>query len=104
MPVWHDPQTLLRLTREAGLSNAPDVAAAFSINSRVFTDLPVLRNYLAHRSQATYRAALRVAPLNSIPIPRRPTDVLASVPVTSTQPLFHGWLGDFDLVAEYLCA
>jgi hypothetical protein len=103
-PTWHDPQTLLRLTREAELSNTADVAAAFSINSRVFTDLPVLRNYFAHRSQGTYYAALRVALLNSVPLPTRPAEVLAAVPALGSQTLFENWLGDFDLVAEYLCA
>jgi hypothetical protein len=103
-PTWHDPQILLRLTREAELSNAPDVAAAFSINTRAFTDLPVLRNYFAHRNQGTHEAALRIALLNSVPIPSRPSEVLASVPAASTQTLFQDWLGDLDLVAEFLCA
>ena len=103
-PTWHDPQTLLRLTRDAGLSSAADVAAAFSINTRAFNDLPVLRNYFAHRNQGTYYAALRIAPLNSVPTPMHPADVLTAVPATSTQALFHDWLGDFELVAEYLCA
>jgi len=103
-PTWHDPQTLLRLTSEAGLSCFADVAAAFSVNSRVFYDLPVLRNYFAHRNQETYYAALRVAPLNSVPTPKRPSEILTSVPATSTQSLFLNWLGDFDLVADYCCA
>jgi hypothetical protein len=103
-PTWHDPQTLLQLTREAGLTNAADVAVAFSINTRVFYDLPVLRNYFAHRNEDTYLAALRVAALNSVATPRRPFEVLAGVSAGRTQALFREWLGDLDLVAEYLCA
>jgi hypothetical protein len=103
-PAWHDPQTLLRLTRDAGLTSAGDVAVAFSINTRVFYDLPVLRNYFAHRNEDTYLAALRVAALNSLPTPKRPSEVLTGVSAGHTQALFREWLGDLDLVADYLCA
>jgi hypothetical protein len=103
-PSWHDPQTLLKLTREAGLTSAGDVATAFSIDTRVFYDLPVLRNYFAHRNEDTYLAALRIAALNSMATPRRPFEVLAGVSAGRTQTLFREWLGDLDLVTDYLCA
>jgi hypothetical protein len=102
-PAWHDPATLRRLAHEAHLSNAADVDAAFSPGMRVFTDLPVLRNYFAHRNQLSRRAALETAPLNSIPTPRRPSEILLGVSAGRPQSLMLDWFDDIRLVAEYLC-
>ncbi len=86
------------------MCNALDITSAFSINTRAFYDLPVLRNYFAHRNATTHDAAVRVAALNGIPTPKHPADVLTAVPIGSTQMLLNIWMGDLEFVAEFLCA
>lgn len=103
-PAWHDPKVLIQLTVAAQLSSAADVQTAFSINSRVFDDLPVFRNYFAHRNAASRTAALSRAPLNSVPTPARPSEILALAPPMRPQSLMLDWVDDLDLVAQYLCS
>ena len=50
-PPWHDPNTLLHTLEEMDASNVDDLRSAFSLGSRVFEDLPVFRNFYAHRSE-----------------------------------------------------
>ncbi|SRR6266571_5291020 len=102
-PAWHDPNTLLTLCRNLGASNLPHVEAALSSQSRVFSDLPVFRNYFAHRNQQTKRAAVALAPLNSVPASPRPTGVLLAIPAQRYQSLLLEWLDDLALTIEYLC-
>ena len=60
-PPWHDPNTLLHTLEEMDASNVDDLRSAFSLGSRVFEDLPVFRNFYAHRSEYTARKARRIA-------------------------------------------
>jgi hypothetical protein len=102
-PPWHDPNTLLQLAHAAGFSNAADIAAAFSIGSRVFVDLPVFRNYFAHRNLDSWRSATQLGPVNGVPILDRPSQMLVSTPVGASQALLREWMSDLFFVAEYLC-
>src|SRR5205823_2817708 len=60
-PSWHDPRTLLKLSQSLGFSNEADIQAAVSINPRVLLDLPVFRNFFAHRNRDTFLSAQRLA-------------------------------------------
>jgi len=102
-PPWHDPYVLTTLATVLPLSNEADVRAAFSIGSRVFIDLPVFRNYFAHRNQASERAARDLAILNSIPGQPSPAEILIATPLSRPQSLFLDWLDDLMFTASYLC-
>lgn len=71
-PSWHDPHTLLHLAATLGFQNLATIQAAFSLGLRVFIDLPVVRNFYAHRNEGTEQAAKNVAA--NYGIPSNPTD------------------------------
>jgi len=102
-PAWHDPYTLTHLAQQLSLSNEPDIRAAFSIGSRVFSDLPVFRNYFAHRNENSLRAVVNLAALNGVATRQRPWEMLVAVPLTRPQSLLLDWVDDLLFTAEYLC-
>jgi hypothetical protein len=103
-PAWHDPNTILTLCRDLAASNTADVEAAFSAGSRVFLDLPVFRNYFAHRNQETRRAALDLAPSYGVPAPLSPAEILLARALGRPQPVLVDWIDDLTFTAEYLCS
>jgi hypothetical protein len=102
-PTWHDPNVLTTLLNVLNVTHMVDVYAAFSINSRVFLDLPVFRNFFAHRNQGSSAAAQRLAPQYSIPIDLRPAEILLERALGRPFPVVVDWLDDLTLVSEYLC-
>ncbi len=75
-PRWHDTHWILTLAANETFSNVGDIRAALSIGTRVFIDLPVFRNYFAHRNEKTRVAACNLALFNNIPMNPRPSRVL----------------------------
>jgi hypothetical protein len=70
--------------------------------SRVFLDLPVFRNYFAHRNEQTKKAAVDPATFNSVPANPRPSVILLSTPAGRYRSLWsNGWT-IWILAAEYL--
>ena len=102
-PTWHDPNTLVKIAHAELFSNAVDLSAAFSTGTRTFLDLPVFRNYFAHRNMQTQAAATNLAPLYGIPKPKRPSALLLSIPLKRTQMLIEDYLDDIAFTVEYMC-
>lgn len=102
-PTWHDPNNFLKIAAAVNCAHLADIQAAFSTGTRVFHDLPVFRNYFAHRNQQTSAAAVALAPLYGIPSTRRPSQVLLSRPIRRPQPLLLEWMDEMQFTIEYLC-
>lgn len=102
-PAWHDKNVLMNLCLATGCSHTPEVQRAFSAGYRVFDDLPVYRNFLAHRNQQTMHAAMRTSALHGIPSTWRPSQALLAVPLTGSRPLLLEWVDEVDFTVEYLC-
>lgn len=102
-PPWHDTTILLSLLRQMKFSNESEIAAALSSGTRVFNDLPVFRNFYAHRNRLTRMAACNLAPHYGIPADRSPTEILLSLPLRRPQTLFADWLDDLRFTIEYMC-
>ena len=66
-PTWHDPNQVIPIMQDQGLSNLADFEAALSTGDRTFIDLPVFRNYFGHRNGRSQAAAQNLAPLYGIP-------------------------------------
>src|ERR1700720_3179728 len=56
-PTWHDPNVLLNCCNNIGASNYIHITNALSVGTRFFVDLPVFRNYCAHKNMQTEKAA-----------------------------------------------
>jgi hypothetical protein len=102
-PAWHDPNILLTLANDVGASNLSDVRSAISGGFTVFSDLPVFRNFYAHRNPRSLRAAADLAPSYGIAASLRPTQILLSRPPSSPQLLIHEWFDELLFNVEFLC-
>jgi hypothetical protein len=102
-PAWHDHALLRRTLNNIGCSKVVELDAVASMGSRVLIDLPVFRNYFAHRNVQTERAAKSAAPYNNISATYRPSQILLTVPVGGTFPLLTEWLYDLIFIVQYLC-
>lgn len=103
-PTWHDTSVLLNCCTAVAMSNSTIVAAALSIGTRVFIDLPVLRNYCAHKNWKTADAARAVAPIYGISGTLEPVLILQKVPLNSYDPLLKLWLYEIEVVVNLLCS
>lgn len=102
-PTWHDPHVLIDLMSDVGSTNAADVAHAFSTGTRAFLDLPVFRNFFAHRNVGSMNAAQRIGIHYGIPSSLPPCDILLRRPVGRPRALLLDWFDDVQFTMEYLC-
>lgn len=102
-PTWHDHRLLLSICAAETFSNLTEMQTAFSAGYRVFDDLPIFRNYFAHRNRGTLDAATALAPRYGIPATRRPSEILLHRPIKRPQALILEWIDELEFTAEYLC-
>lgn len=103
-PRWHDVRLLVDLAARIGLSNQSEISAAVSTGSPVFSTMPVVRNFYAHRNMDSKSAAL--SSLNNLSVPQapHPTLMLVAKPAGSPNPLVVELLDDIyvsvNLIAQ----
>jgi hypothetical protein len=102
-PPWHDPSTLIILATNIGATNLTQIQAAFSTGSRAPSDLPVYRNYFAHRNRGSLDAARSLIRLNGVAAGGSMAEVLARKPVGRSNPLLEEWISDLEFIAEFVC-
>jgi hypothetical protein len=102
-PAWHDPNVLMSVCGNVGCSIHVQIGNAFSLGQNVFNDLPVFRNFFAHRNGQTSQAAKNIAPRYVLPSHLSPTELLLSVSPGATERLILEWLTEMLVTAEFLC-
>jgi hypothetical protein len=102
-PAWHDPNILLGCCTNIGASNTSHMSAALSVGTRVFIDLVVFRNYIAHKNKRSQVAAQNLAPHYLIPATLRPFEILLQTPLRAFDPLLKVWLYEMEIVVSFLC-
>ena len=102
-PTWHDPNVLMAVCRNLGCSIQPEIDASFSMGQKVFKDLPVFRNFFAHRNEGTSRAARNLGPSYTLPTRLPPFQLLLSFSPGSTAPVIVEWLAEMKITADFLC-
>lgn len=102
-PPWHDPTVLMRICGNLKCSIQNEIINAFSLNLNVFRDLPIVRNFFAHRNSQTIQAVRNIAPRYTLPTHLIPTEFLISVSMNSTVPVILDWLAEMKITAEFLC-
>lgn len=80
-----------------------DLYIVQGMNLGIHKDLPVFRNYYAHKNAKTQRSARLILPQYLIP-DMHPTKALTQVPRTRSIPLILDWLDDFDITVCTLCS
>jgi hypothetical protein len=103
-PPWHEVRILLKTCESIQCSHLPDVQKALSLQTRVFSDLPVFRNFYAHRNEETADRALKLAQRQYlITRARTPTEAITSLVRRRPQPLLLDWIDEMDAVMGLLC-
>lgn len=102
-PPWHDPNVLMRACGNLRCSIRAQIGNAFSLSQNVFNDLPVFRNFFAHRNGQTSQAARNIAPRYMLPTHLSPTELLLSVSPGATERVIVEWLTEMLITADFLC-
>lgn len=102
-PAWHDPNVLMRACRNVNCSIQTEIGQAFSLSQTVFSDLPVFRNFFAHRNGQTSQAARNLAPRYMLPTRLSPAEFLLSISPGSTETVIVDWLVEMGITAKFLC-
>lgn len=102
-PTWHDPNVLIAICKDRGCSIQTQLEASFSLAQNVFNDLPVCRNFFAHRNESSSRAARNIAPRYTLPTNLTPCDLMLAVSPGSSVPVLLGWMDEMNITAEFIC-
>jgi len=102
-PTWHEPRVFREVAKAAALSNMAEIDSAFSTGYRVFMDLPVFRNYFAHRNLETRRAAMNLGPSYGVGTTQKPSEVLRHTPPGESLSVLEAWVNDLAFTLEFLC-
>jgi len=102
-PPWQDPNVLLAACGDLGCSHLNQVQLALSFSTRVFIDLPVFRNFFAHRNRGSAEAARNIAPQYSIPSYLHPQEILIRRPRGRPHSLLVDWIDDMMATVGLLC-
>jgi hypothetical protein len=90
------------LANTLSFSNQATLDGSLSLGSRVFLDLPVVRNFFAHRNEGTQVAVEAVALQYGITA-FRPADLLLRRALKRPQTLVLDWLDDLYVTMELMC-
>jgi hypothetical protein len=103
-PTWHEKICLLRLSANIKLSNQASILSGLSYPTTFFNQLPVIRNFYAHRSYITVEKVRNLAQQQyGIGHLQHPCNFINQVHVGSTQTLLSEWLGDMRSISGLLC-
>jgi hypothetical protein len=103
-PPWHDTSVLLKTCEGMKCSHLADVHAALSTQTRALYDLPVFRNFYAHRNQESAEKAIRIARQQYlIAGVSHPTEALAQPALQRPQALVLDWLDEIEVIMDFLC-
>jgi len=102
-PAWHDPNVLLGVCQHVSCSIYLQMQAAFSLGQRVFLDLPVFRNFFAHRNRLSSRAAQNLGPQYLLPSSLRPSEMLMRSKPMAPASVLEEWIAELKITAELLC-
>ena len=102
-PTWHDPTVLLRLVRELNCSSLPQVTTALGYATTAFKDLPVFRNFFAHRNEGTAAKTANVARRCTLSPALRPSEILCARRAGRPQSVLSEWLDDLHNVIVSVC-
>ena len=102
-PSWHSTKLLVPLVAKIGLSNESTITGAVSTGSAVFTALPTVRNFYAHRNADSRGVALAELHRLAVPAYRHPTLSLLAAPAGLSNPLIVEWVSDLHVSVELMC-
>lgn len=103
-PNWLEPTVLQKLLADIGASNVGVVDAALSLQTRVFQDLPSVRNFYGHRGQDTARKAANVGRNYQTSPSLHPTQLCLAYAPGRAQSILRDWTFDLRTVMRLVAA
>ena len=103
-PSWHDVQVFMRTCHRIDPSNREQIFSALAIETRVLQDLPVFRNFYAHRNEGSASRAVELAQkAYLIRGVRHPTLALIGHAPRRPQCVLLDWIDDVGVYMDLLC-
>ena len=99
---FRNPREVRTVLASLGGNNLSELDTALSLNTTLFSDIAVLRNFYAHRNRDTWRKASDYF-TNQRAFPRfkRATDVLSYQQPSSGVRVLEEWLADAELFFDF---
>lgn len=91
-PRWHLPAILLKLAEGADLSNHTQIVNALAVPGRAFEDLPLARNFFAHRSQRTAKGVRAIATKYRLARSVRPGELPCNAYLNRPYSIAYAWV------------
>ena len=103
-PIWYDESLLPRIAADPRmrLSNDSQINAALSSGSGIFDELAVIRNYVAHRNEATRTSVSNVIPF--LERKKRQTVNQYLLRPSAGVTVLQQWIRDMKLITSIMCA
>ena len=101
-PPWHKGSILPRLAQAVGLSNQAQVNLAFSIQARALEDLPIARNFFAHRSRDTAALLEAIAPRYGLPDSTRAGALPGHLDPRRPHSIAAGWVAELRAIVRHI--
>ncbi len=99
---FRNPRDVRRVLASLGGNNLPEFDVALSINTTLFSDIAVLRNFYAHRNRDTWRTASNYfTQQRAYPRFRRAADLLVYRRPSSGVGVLEEWLADAELFFDF---
>jgi len=103
-PNWLDPNILQTLLNDIGATNSATVNSALSVSTRVFQDLPSIRNFYGHRGADTARKAKNVARNYMTSPSLHPTELCLTFAPGRAQSILRDWVYDLRSIMRLAVA
>jgi hypothetical protein len=99
---FRNPREVRAVLASLGGNNLPELDTALALNTTLFSDIAVLRNFYAHRNRDTWRKASDYfTQQRAYPHFRRAADLLIYQRPSSGVSLIEEWLGDAELFFDF---
>lgn len=102
-PDWKDPSNLLKLLMGVEASNLTQAQTALSHPTDVFKQLPIARNFFAHRNKNTMTLTKTIARSAGLSTKLRPSEILVSTAPGRPQNLISDCLDDIRNIIDVIC-
>jgi hypothetical protein len=96
-PSWRDPKNIEKLLAYYSTSNFSSFQTALSLNSAVFRDIALFRNFYAHRCSDTWHKCKRWLSQNNFKSMTHPDEFVGTAVHTVSVQKYEDWLSDLEL-------
>lgn len=99
---FRNPREVRTVLASLGGNNLPELDTALSINTTLFSDIAVLRNFYAHRNRDTWRRTSNYfTQQRAFPRFKRAADLLSYQRPSASVGVLEEWLSDAELFFDF---